>query len=196
MSSTLIIMFTVIFCLAATGLRAVEEKAATDKNAPDPKVMELMKPGPEHQQLAKLAGTWNLTCKFWMAPDAPPMETQGTMTIKAVFDGRFVAGEFTSTMHGQPFNGRSLNGYDRSAKEYVSIWYDSMGTGATRLSGQSSDGGRTITYAGEMTCPIQGHVQLKQVETHQSDDRFTLIGYQTKDGKEQKTMELVYTRKL
>ena len=96
---------------------------------------------------------------------------------------------------GQPFQGHSLNGYDRGAKQYISVWYDSMGTGVTRLAGTSSDGGRTITYGGETVCPQDGLVQLRQIETHLSDDRFTLVAYQSKDGKERKTMELTYLRR-
>jgi hypothetical protein len=162
----------------------------------DPKVMELMKPGPEHQQLAKLAGTWDVSCRMWMKPDAPALESKAVAVATTLFDGRFVQSEFKGAFMGQPFTGVSTMGYDRPAKHYASTWCDSMGTGITYLTGTSSDGGKTITYLGDMVCPEDGKSSLiRQVETHQSDDRFTLVMYQTKDGKESKTMELAYTRR-
>lgn len=187
---------TLILCVA-TLFAATSAVSAADQQPTglDPKIMEAMKPGPEHQQVAKLAGTWDVACRFWMTPDAPPTETRGVNIFRTVFDGRFVEGEFTATLMGQPFTGRSVAGYDRGAKHYVSTWYDSMGTGINRLTGPSSDGGKTITYTGDMVCPKDGKVQVREVETHQSDDRFTIVMYQTKDGKEQKTMELAYTRR-
>jgi hypothetical protein len=65
------------------------------------------------------------------------------------------------------------------------------------VSGTSSDGGKTITWHGSMTCPEDGRAaRLRQVETHQSPDRFTFEMYVTRDGKEEmKNMELVYSRR-
>jgi hypothetical protein len=161
----------------------------------DPKAMELTKPGQEHQELAKLAGTWDVSCAFWMDPDAPPIRSTGTCTYHTVFDGRFLEGEFTGDLGGQPFAGRSIMGYDRPAKRYFSSWYDSMATGFTCLTGTSSDGGRTITYTGETTCHTDERPRsVRQVESHPSDDRCTITMFQTLDGQESKTMELEYRR--
>src|SRR5688572_28248554 len=104
--------------------------AADDKSgAPDAKAMELIKPGPEHQQLAKLVGTWDVACKMWMQPDAPPVDSKGSETFTTVFEGRFLQAKFEGSMMGQPFTGYSTMGYDRSAKRYVTTWHDSISTG-------------------------------------------------------------------
>ncbi len=168
------------------------------KNAPsppDPKVLEMMDPGPEHQQLAKLAGTWDVSCIFWMKPDEPATETMGVEVMRSIFDGRYLVGEFSASIHGKPFMGHSILGYNRVTKQHLSTWYDNMGTGITVLSGPSEDGGKTVTYAGDMVCPQYGQVSLRQIETFRSDDLFTRVMYQIKDGNERKSMELTYTRR-
>jgi hypothetical protein len=179
---------------------AVQPKSAdrpASTGAPDPAFLELMGPGPEHQQIAKVAGTWNVDCTMWMKEGEDPIESTGLAIFTPMFDGRFVNCEYKGTFMGQPFHGRSTLGYDRAAKRYFTTWHDSMATGFTYLSGTSSDGGRTIVYTGESVCPQQGPINLRQVETHESDDRFTLTMYQTPQGggKETKAMELVYVRK-
>ncbi len=163
--------------------------------SPDPKAMELMKPGPENQQITKRSGTWGAVCRFWMNPDDQLIETTGTLVLRTILDGRFLEGEFHSTIKNQPFTGRSVSGYNRVSKRFLYTWYDSMGTGIICLQGHSGADGMTVTYSGDMDCPINGHVRLRQVETCQSEDHFTHVMFQTKDGKETKTMEVTYTRR-
>ena len=163
----------------------------------DPALLELMRPGPEHAQLGKLAGTWDVDCTMWMMEGQDPVESTGRAVFTPVFDGRFVQCEFTGSFMGQPFHGRSTLGYDRAAKRYFSTWHDNMATGFVYLSGTSSDGGKTITYTGESVCPRMGPMSVRQEERHEADDRFTLVMYQKakSGGQERKSMELVYTRR-
>jgi hypothetical protein len=161
----------------------------------DPRLADLMNPGPEHQQIAKTVGTWDVDCSFWKGSNEAPIQSKGEIVYVPLFDGRFTQGTFTGMMMGQKFIGHSLMGYNRASKQYLSTWYDNMGTGITSLTGSSADNGKTITYSGEMTCPMNGKVQLRHVENHQSDASFTVTSYQIKDGKEQKTMELVHARR-
>ena len=184
---------TLATAVLASPLGAAEEGAQPGM---DPAAMERMQPGPEHQKLAKLAGTWDVAGKFWMSPEASPVETKGTATFETIFDGRFLEEEYQGEWMGQPFTGKATIGYDRAAKPYVSTWIDSMSTGLMAMRGTPSADGKTITYTGEMVCPMDGkRCQMRQVETMRSDDRFTFEMFQTKDGKEAKCMELTYTRK-
>jgi hypothetical protein len=168
-----------------------EKKSA----APDVKTAAQLKPGPEHQQLATRAGVWDVACSFWMKPDDPVTESKGAATFKSIFDGKYIQGEFTATMMGKAFVGHSIDGYNAVTKQYQSVWYDTNGTSITSLSGPSSNNGKTVSYSGETTCAINGHVQLRHVETHQSNDQYSVLAYQIKDGKERKVMEFHYTRR-
>jgi hypothetical protein len=175
---------------------ASSKPTPSDKKSTGPvaKTANMMKPGPEHQQLATRTGVWDVACSFWMKPDEPVTETKGSMTYSSIFDGKYLQGEFTATMMGKPFVGHSIDGYNTVTKQYESVWYDTMGSSITSLSGPSSGNGKTVTYSGEMTCPMNGHVQLRHVETHQSNDQFSVLAYHIKDGKERKVMEFQYTR--
>ena len=41
--------------------------------------MQVAAPGEEHEYLKRLIGTWKAKTKFWMDPDGPPQESEGTM---------------------------------------------------------------------------------------------------------------------
>ena len=165
--------------------------------AMNPAVSEAMQPGPEHQQIGKVVGEWDVACTMWCQPGQPPDRSTGTDTFTSKYDGRYLKGKYTGSFRGQPFTGHTTKGFDRAAKRYFTTWCDNMGTGFVYLTGTSNDGGRTITYSGEMVCPISGPMSVRQVETHQSDDRFTIDMYQTpkSGGAESKSMELAYTRR-
>lgn len=176
---------------------AVKPKPANaDRDPFAPEALELMRPGPEHERLGKLAGTWSVDCTMWLAPGEDPVESTGRAVFSPVFDGRFVQCEFTGSFMGRPFHGRSTLGYDRVARQYFTTWHDNMATGFIYLTGTSDDGGRTITYTGESVCPRSGPISVRHIERHGSDDRFTLEMYQRprNGGAETKNMELVYVR--
>jgi hypothetical protein len=185
-----------LLVIAITSVSTLLPGADDQTSGPDPAVMELMRPGPEHQHLGKHAGTWEVKYRHWMKPDSQPMEAKGTSTIKPIFDGRFMEEEFTSEWMGKPFTGKALYGYDRVGKHYVSTWYDSMGTGIVYMTGVTNDSGRTITFTGNMSCPEDGKTtRVRQVHNHISDNEMLIDMYETKDGKERKTMELKYQRR-
>ena len=51
---------------------------------------EYATPGEGHARLAKLAGNWDYTMKWWMSPDAQPEESSGTMSAQMTMDGRYL----------------------------------------------------------------------------------------------------------
>jgi len=187
--------FLIFSLSAATVLAMAGNQTGKKATSPDPKNMELMKPGLEHEQIMKMAGNWNASCKFWMDADEQAVEATGTLNAKVILDGRYLEGEFKATIKGQPFAGRSLNGFNRVSKQFQYVWYDSMGTGITSLQGPAGADGKTVTYTGAMECAMKGHVTLRFVEACQSDDQLTHVMYQTKDGIEKKTMEITYNRR-
>ncbi|MBA3686320.1 MAG: DUF1579 domain-containing protein [Planctomycetes bacterium] len=175
---------------------AAADDAKTMPPGMDPAAMEMMKPGPEHQMLAKRAGTWDVACKMWMMPDAPAQESKGTAKTTVILDGRYIQDDFTGEFMGQPFKGMGLTGYDRQEKKYYSTWVDSMSTSMMQMTGTSEDNGKTVTTTGECMCPMaKEKIAFRQVEKHTSDDAFTVEMYKTVNGKESKCMELAYTRK-
>ncbi len=191
-----------ITLLILTGVLATA--SAADK-APDagalppgmtPEMMEKMQPGPEHARLMKLAGTYDVACTMWMDPAAAPMQSKGKAVFTPILGGYHLRQEYTGDMMGQTFTGVGTDSFDRVQGKYVATWVDSMNTGSMLLTGTSSDGGKTIEFRGECSCPMEGGMMpTRSVVTHSDDTHFTMTMFNTRKGqKEQKAMELVYSK--
>jgi hypothetical protein len=167
-----------------------------DMEAKMKKCIELGTPGAEHKLLAQNAGKWTFTNKCWMAPGTPAMESSGNNEIKSVMDGRFVQNEVHGDMMGQPFHGVATCGFDNAKKKYVSTWIDNMGTAIMMFEGTYDAATKTITSKGEMPDPLTGKMSpVRMVERMDSPDQMTMEMYSNgPDGKEFKTMEIVYKR--
>ena len=104
---------------------------------------EMPKPGPEHEVLKALVGTWESTMKFG------DKESKGTMSWKMDLGGMWLAGSLESELFGAKFQGKSLESYNPAKKKYVSIWVDSMSTAPVLTEGDYDKKEKTLTMAGE-----------------------------------------------
>ena len=153
-------------------------------------------PGAPHKLLAGMAGSWSTRIKTWMGPDSPPMESKGTSEQKMLLGGRFLQQEYSGDMMGSPFTGIGVTGYDNHTKKYVSTWMDSMGTGIFFFEGTASADGRTITQEARYDDPLKGPVKWRSVTKIVDNNTLVFEMYGTdKRGKEEKMMEITYTRK-
>jgi len=186
----------ILAILFACGLHGAEP--APDPAAVKAAMEQMRKTGPEHAALAQMVGIWDVKASMWMTPDAPPEVTPATATCTSLFGGKWIRQEYQGVMMGQPFSGIGMNGYDTVAKRYVSTWCDNFSTMMTTMSGSSTDGGKTITYTSELAhCPMTGGpVAYRYVLVHESPMRMVFTMFQTpKGGVEQKSMELIYSRR-
>jgi len=157
---------------------------------------KLATPGAPHKVLASMEGSWNAKIKTWTEPNKPPMESEGTCEQKMLLGGRFFQQEFTGEMMGSPFTGIGFTGYDNHTKKYVSTWMDSMGTAILVFEGTASADGKTITQEGHYDDPIKGPTKWRSVTRIVDDNTHMFEMYETdKSGKEEKMMEITYTRK-
>jgi hypothetical protein len=191
----------VLLMAAASLLVTAAASAQPDKPAkgPDPAAMEqmmaMMQPGPEHQYLAKVVGKWSAVNRMWMDPSAPRVESTGTVEYMSVMGGRYLHGSYKSVMMGMPFEGMSVDGYDRYKKQYFSLWFDNMGTGFMDMRGSRSADGKTMTLTGMALDPELGKdAPVRSVTTWLDDNTIRYEMFETKAGKEFKMMEIVYTR--
>lgn len=167
--------------------------------AADESAMEQMsKTGAEHAALAKLVGTWDVQATMYMDPTAPPMVSAATAAFTMIHDGKWLSMDYRGEWMNQPFTGTWTLGYDTIAKRYVDSWIDSSSTQMGTSSGTSTDGGKTITFITKKDyCPMTGGpVTERYVFIIESADRMLFNAFKTAEGgSEQKSMELVYTRK-
>jgi hypothetical protein len=153
-------------------------------------------PGAPHKVLASMVGSWNTKIKSWMEPNKPPMESVGTCEQKMLLGGRFLQQDFTGDMMGSTFTGIGVTGYDNHTKKYVSTWIDSMGTAILFFEGTASTDGKTITQESRYDDPIKGPMKWRSVTRIVDDNTHLFEMYGTdKSGKEEKMMEITYSRK-
>ena len=92
--------------------------------------------------------------------------------------------------------GKSLSGYDNLKKKYVGTWIENMGTSITFVEGTYAAGTKTFTFSGQYDDPVTGgKIAFRFTENVAEKDRIVFEWYETREGKETKSMEIVYTRK-
>lgn len=152
-------------------------------------------PGPQHQQLASSAGSWTFTGKFWMgSPDKPPMEATGTVERSMIHGGRVLVEDVRSQMFGQAFEGHGMTGYDNVSQKYWTTWTDNMSTGVMTGYG-TCDASGTCTFTNEYYDAVSGQKKTsRSTLRHEGGKEIYETFDTTPDGKEYKSMELVFTR--
>lgn len=159
-----------------------------------------------HKLLEFAVGTWDTKVKMWMDPSAPPDESTGKSVNTPVWGGRYFQAEYAGTFQmpgpdGKPvtreFTGRGLTGYDNLKKKFVATWVDSMSTGVFMAEGTYDAATKTFTYHGEMDDMMAPgtKVPVREVLRIVSPDEHVFDWYETRAGKETRTMEITYTRR-
>jgi len=183
--------------------------AAADKASPasDPKAAEkammdeMMKkaaPGPNHERLKKLEGTWNLTVRGYMDPSQPPSESKGTAVVTTIMDGRYSQEMVSGENMGMPFTGMGVTGYDNLAQKYVGSWVDNMGTGIMNSEGTYDASANVMNWTAHMIDAMTGKPTNYRMVTRFVDDNKHVFEMYAPgpDGKEMKMMEITYERKI
>ncbi len=150
--------------------------------------------GPEHEELAKSAGDWDVAGKMWMTPGAEPMEFAATAKREMVLNGRYMREIFKAQFGPDPFEGWLLQGYDTFRKEWVHIWMDCSNPVLSISRGQVKEGVCTMT--GDDPDMMTGKIaQVRTVVSHDGPDKATMTMYSNADGPERMAMQMLYTRK-
>jgi Protein of unknown function (DUF1579) len=158
--------------------------------------VDTTKPGAPQAALAKLAGDYDRVIKFVGQTGAAAAPSSGTAKISVVLGGRFILEESSDTVFGRPVEGLRIYGYNNATQQYEMARMYTMSTGITTMKGTSSDGGKTIDYAGETETSGMGNVPLHAELRVVSDDEFTVtLSTAGADGKLEPFQETIYTRK-
>jgi hypothetical protein len=174
-----------------------KEKAPTaDQQAMMAAWQKAATPGSNHKLLATLNGQWSFTTKMWMEPGAAPETSTGTAVYTPLMDGRYIQGEYKGAFNGMPFQGLGLTGYDNVAHHFTATWADNMSTSIMLMTGTYDPATKTFTYKGDMDDVMKPgtKVKVRQVVKVLGDDSHVMEWYESRGGKELKTMEISYTR--
>jgi hypothetical protein len=152
-------------------------------------------PGPQHQKLADMAGTWDVTIKSFEGGGEPQV-SKGKAMRKMIFGGRYLHEDYKGTYMGQPFDGMGLTGFDNVLKQFTTVWIDSMSTGVGVGTGEMDSEGKVLKTSVTYSDPMTGKATtMRQVLKMESKDLETFEMYGPgPDGKEVKMMEMTYKR--
>ncbi len=153
-----------------------------------------MTPGPEHAGLAAMAGSWEFSGSFWTAPDQPPIASTGAAERTMILGGRVMVERVTSEFMGAPFEGMGMTGYDNVSGKYWSTWIDNMNTGVMTATGSCEN--NSCEYTSTASDPMTGQTATgRMISAHEADREVHAMYLKGPDGKDWKSMELVYARK-
>lgn len=200
MKKTLLVVALLAVPLAGVAALAQEKKAQPASAPADDPMMaawqEFMTPGPAHEILGEKVGRWKLDVKMFMAPDAPPTESTATSEMRWILGNRYLEETCKGDFMGMPFEGHGVTGYDNLKKKYFGTWIDNLGTGVLYSEGAYDAATRTFSYSGQGPDVLQGkYVKTRNVEKWVDADHWRMESFSTDaNGKEQKSMEILYTR--
>ena len=150
----------------------------------------------EHTELMKLAGDYDRTVKFLGQTGAMAAPSSGTCRISVVLGGRFLMEESHDVVFGKPVDGLRIYGYNDATKQYEMARMYTMSSSITMMKGTSSDGGKTIDYAGESGTGGMGGAALHAKLERTSNDEFTVtMSTAGANGKSVAFQETIYKRK-
>lgn len=191
------LLATALLCAAAP-LAAQE---VPGEHAPDSatvaRMMEAMRPGPEHARLAAMAGTWDARVKFWPQPGAQPVEARATAVSRMVLGGRFLVTDGKSEDPAFPVELMVIRGFDRRSGKYTTVGYDTYGTYYVEAEGSWDEATRSMTESGESRDPSTGRTERYDFVTRVvSPDQYVhLTVFQMPDGSRFTAVETTYTRR-
>lgn len=89
---------------------------------------EMPRPGPDHEKLAQLAGSWTGDELMHPGPHGPGGKSIGFTHARMSADRFYLIADYHQEVGGQrTFHGHSVIGYDTFGKRYLWYWVDSMG---------------------------------------------------------------------
>ena len=183
--------------LASAGwLLAQEKEGKPDARPQDAAAAPPMpKPGPEHQPLRLLVGTWEADIEHTMKPGDPPAKSKGVETTKLVCNGLWLESDVRAELGPQTFEGHGHFGYDTVKKAYRSTWIDNMSTHLATSEGTFDAGTKTFTMMGEGPDMTGRMTKFRMTDQIKGDTRL-LTSYTTgPDGKEFVHLTIRYTKK-
>lgn len=150
----------------------------------------------QHAELVKLAGDYDRTVKFVGQTGAMAAPSSGTCKFSAVLGGKFLLEESHDVVFGKPVDGLRIYGYNDATKQYEMARMYTMSNAITIMKGTSSDGGKTIDYAGDSSSGGMGGAVLHAKLERTSDDEFTVtMSTRGANGKDVAFQETIYKRR-
>jgi hypothetical protein len=98
-------------------------------------------------------------------------------------------------MMNMPFEGMSITGYDNMQKKYCLFWIDNTSTAFNLFSGNYDPAKKAFAYTSKWENPMGGTTSVRMtIRVVSPDEHIQEMYMPGPDGKDYKSMEIVYTR--
>ncbi len=125
--------------------------------------MPMVKPGPEHEVLKHMVGTWDAEVEVMGAKE------KGSSVAKLALGDMWILSDFQGTVMGAPFTGHEVFGWDSQKKKYVGCWVDSMSTAFNLSEGTWDPAAKAMTMTGTTPDPMTGQTMTSVIKVTDSD---------------------------
>ena len=105
------------------------------------------RPGPGHERLKPLVGTFDATIKWRDGPTDEWVVTTGREEGRLILGGRFLQSAWLDRNDGDPIFGLTLIGFDPEDQTYTCVDLDDSDTTISTMTGTASKDGKTLTFA-------------------------------------------------
>lgn len=157
---------------------------------------EFPKPGPRQKLLAKMAGDWSSSVKFYPPGADEPVASKGEYKAEMSLGGYFLITTYKGAFGGDEFQGHGMTGYDPFEKKYTGAWADSMGPFIYQTEGQFDEAGRVYTETMEGPGPDGKPMKFHSVTRFEDENHMHYTLYLVGEkGERRKMMEIAHTRK-
>lgn len=162
--------------------------------AASPRAQEA-RPAPQHARLKADVGTWDATMTF-SDGQGGTVEAKGVSVRKMPLGEFWLIDTYQGTVMGQAFKGHGTTGYDPVKGKFVGSWIDSMSPSMMVFEGDYDETGKILTMVGDGIGPDGKPAKHRLVTTivNADEQRFEMF-VTMPDGKEVKTMTIVYERR-
>jgi hypothetical protein len=150
---------------------------------------EYPKPGPEHEKIKELEGTWDAVM------DMGGQKSKATAVYKSICNGMWMESNFEGDIGGSKFQGHGLDGYNLQKKKYVGIWVDSMSSAPLHFEGEYDTKSKLLVMIGESVGPDgKPHKFKNTTETKDKDHFIFKMHMVDSEGKETLVFSIDYMR--
>ena len=144
--------------------------------------MEVPKPGPQHETLARLAGEWSGDETMHASAWCPEEQVRAGHVRSDVLEGFFVVSNYEQRSADEvTFRGHGVYSWDAREESYVFYWFDSMGGAGGVAKGHFERD--TLTFG--TTSPM-GHHRYRYI--FEGDDVYRFEMAMSQDGEAWQTM--------
>jgi len=176
----------------------------------DSSILDYSRPGPHHQLLADLVGTWTFQGKFYSGnsnPDSNKVvgEFSGTLVRKPFGDGRFFIVEWTGGKIQMPVqDGKmkeaasqriEIEGYDNVKNKFVFTYINNhIGSGIVLAEGYYDSTAKTIVYTWNDEQIRGKKFRVREHFIILGNEQYKMEYYREQDGKVFKATEITCTK--